>query len=140
MIKPKPSGSSAQISEKQAAKYGLTVSEAMDRIKKGKPLKLTSEKAIRAQKHQSKTDGEVQAYTKENEFKFAKRVNGKAFPDNDPADVHLEIKGKTRGIELKTMVRNTNDKITMKGEALARKDQWENQNKHQMDVVALDHQ
>lgn len=115
-------------------KDGLT-----DRERKGKP-EVLSEKALRAQQNQSKTDGTVQVYTKNMEFELAKRVGGKAFPDNDPADVHVDLGGgKVRAVEVKTITHGKNDKITMKGSALDRKVDLEKKLGTQMDVVALDH-
>lgn len=42
------------------------------------------------------------------------------------------------GIELKTMVDNSNNKITMKGDAIARKRKWERQNKAVCHTVVID--
>ena len=112
-----------------------------DREKKGKP-KVLSAKAALAQKHMALTDRTVQNYTKANEHVFANHINGKSFPDNDPIDIQVQrggVKGTNAGIELKTLTHGKNDKITMSGGALGRKDQWEKENKSQMHTVALDH-
>ena len=137
----KPGQTPKGISEAKAAKYGLTAKEALDRIRKGKPLKLKSEKAIRAQKFQSKTDASALRYTKQNEFEIAKRIGhgAEAKPDNDPTDIDLKVSGKLRGIEMKTMVSNTNDKPTIGKSAMALKDGWEDANHRQMEFLAVDH-
>jgi hypothetical protein len=79
-----------------------------------------------------------QTYAKGNEFMFAKRIEGKAFADNGPVDVEMKLGGKTHGIELKTVTHGKNDKLTMKGEALARKTAYQKEG-NELHTVALDH-
>jgi hypothetical protein len=119
--------------------HKMTAKEKADRIKKGKPLTGLSVKAARAQKNAVKTDKTVQDYTKANEHVFAKRMGGESFPDTEPADVHLQIGGKTHGLELKTLTHGKNDKITMSKSAIARKVAWEKVEGTMMNTVALDH-
>lgn len=80
--------------------------------------KKPSEKAVRAIKHQVPTGKEVQRYAEEhNEPRFAKVLGGKSHshPDSEPKDVTWADKiGKPLGlIEMKTLVTQKNDKITM---------------------------
>lgn len=82
---------------------------------------------------------EIQRYAEEhNEPQFAAEIGGQSLDDNEPIDVVTEINGKTHGIELKTMVNNSNDKITMKREAMERKAKWERKNKGAVHTVVLD--
>lgn len=117
----------------------MTAKEKADRVKKGKPLEYASEKAARAAKHQNKTDGKIQEYTKANEARFAARIGGVSFPDNEPADVEVKVARRTHGIEMKTVTHGKNDKITMKASAIARKVEWEKAHGTQMHTVTLDH-
>lgn len=85
-------------------------------------------------------DRRIQRYAEEhNEPKFAKALGGFSFKDNEPVDIVLGDNGVVKhGIELKTVVANTNGKITMKGDALARKRTWARKNKAQFHTVVLD--
>ena len=86
-----------------------------------------------------RVDSEIQRYAEDrNESQLAKKLGGKALDDNEPADVTLEIGGKTHGIEVKTMVVGKNDKITMKRDAQERKAKWERKNKAKMHTVVID--
>jgi hypothetical protein len=117
----------------------MTAKEKADRVAKGKPVKYASEKARRAARHQNKTDGKIQEYTKNNERVFADRMGGKSFPDNEPVDVEMKVGGKEHGIELKTITHGTNDKVTMKASAIERKVEWEKEHGTQVHTVVLDH-
>jgi hypothetical protein len=119
----------------------LTAKEKADRLSKGKPLTGLSEKALRAQATQNKTDAEVQQYTKANEFAFAKRLGGdaKAFDDNGPTDIEMTHGGKLHGFEVKTLTHGKNDRVNMKPDALERKFDWETANTSKMHAVILDH-
>jgi hypothetical protein len=84
-------------------------------------------------------DKTIQRYSEDvNEPYLAKRLGGKSMDDNEPHDVYLEIGDKRHGIELKTMVSNTNDKLTMKRSAMDRKRAWERKNKATMHTVVFD--
>lgn len=70
---------------------------------------------------------DVQRYSEEhNEAQLAKSLGrgAKAIDDNAPHDVQWRDRGKTHGIELKTMVDNSNNKLTMKRSAMDRKAKW----------------
>lgn len=97
-------------------------------------------KSERAKKAHVMVDKTIQRYAEEhNEPAFAKAIGGLSFKDNEPVDVVLGKDGViSHGIELKTVVKNANGKITMKGEALARKRTWARKNKAQFHTVVLD--
>lgn len=123
-----------------ASSHKMTAKELADRVKKGKPPEYVSEKARRAAENQNKTDKTVQDYTKNNEHVMAKRLGGKSFPDNDPADIHVTLKdGSMRGLELKTLTHGKNDKVTMKGSALARKVGLQKETGNTMYTLVADH-
>ena len=120
---------------------------AEDQKPKKKPTKTRvaqqepSEKAKRAIAAHVMVDKRIQRYAEEhNEPAFAKAVGGVSFPDGEPIDVAVPgANGKVaHGIELKTMVVNSNNKITMKGEAMRRKAEWEKKNKALVHTVVLD--
>lgn len=100
-----------------------------------------SEKAIRAKAAHVMVDKTIQRYAEEhNEPKFSKAVGGVSFPDGEPVDVAVagEDGVVAHGIELKTMVANTNMKVTMKRSAMERKAEWERKNKAPFHTVVLD--
>lgn len=69
---------------------------------------------------------------------MAKALGGYSLKDNEPVDVITTIDGKDHGIELKTMVSNKADKITMKKEAQTRKRQWEKKHPGRCHTVVID--
>lgn len=100
-----------------------------------------SEKVQRAQSNAKRIGRDVQRYCEEyNEPKFAKAINGASFADNEPIDVVVaDANGRVaHGIELKTMVDNSNNKITMKGEAIRRKLSWARRNKASIHTIVID--
>jgi hypothetical protein len=71
--------------------------------------------------------------------KVAGIIGGTPTGDNQPMDVVVQTpKGKTIGIEVKTLIDNSNDKITMHPESLARKEQWTRQNKAEGHTLVVD--
>lgn len=88
--------------------------------------------AVRVDKH-------IQRYSEEhNEPMLAKALKGSSLKDNEPVDVLTTIGGKKHGIELKTMVSNTNNKLTMKRSAMELKAAWERKNKAPVHTVVFD--
>lgn len=106
--------------------------------KKGESVDKT--KSERAKAAHVMVDKSVQRYAEEhNEPAVAKALGGLSFKDNEPVDIVMGEGGViSHGIELKTVVKNENAKITMKGEALARKKTWARKNKAQFHTVVLD--
>lgn len=102
-----------------------------------------SVKAARAKAAHHMVDSKIQRYSEEhNEPRLAKKLGGKSEPDNKEYDVLLSGNaGKpAHGIELKTMVSNKSNKLTMKGSAQDRKAQWEVEHKATFHTVVYDDQ
>lgn len=94
-----------------------------------------SEKAKRAKAAHVLIDRRIQRYAEEhNEPKFAALISGTSLPDNEPVDI---VTG-SGGVELKTVVYNSNDKITMKRSAMEKKAKWERENGADVHTVVLD--
>ncbi len=85
-------------------------------------------------------DKDIQRYAEEhNEPAAAKALGGLSFKDNEPVDIVIGSGGIVQhGVELKTIVKNANAKITMKGDALAKKRTWARNNKATFHTVVLD--
>lgn len=62
-------------------------------------------------------------------------VGGKGTDDNQPVDVTV---GKNVGVEVKAVIDNGNNKITMHPESLARKEAWAKDNKATLHTVVVD--
>jgi hypothetical protein len=74
---------------------------------------------------------EVQRYSEErNERDLAQVIGGKSLDNREPVDVQIKIKNKLHGIELKTMVDNKHDKVSMKRSARENKAAWERRRGH----------
>lgn len=97
-----------------------------------------SEKSLRALKAFIPIHAESQRYAENNELKVRSMIGGKRTEGNAPVDVVTSIGGKTKGIEVKTMVNNTNDKITMRKDAMEKKAFWAASNHASVHTVVLD--
>lgn len=106
------------------------------------PEQEMSEKALRAKAAHHMIDKTVQRYAEEhNEPKFAKKIGGESYPDGEAFDIGIKdaADGKMRhGVELKTMVDNKANKITMKRSAMENKAAWEKKHKALGHTVVLD--
>jgi hypothetical protein len=105
------------------------------------PAKPLSDKAARAKASHKLVDKTIQRYAEEhNEPAFAKAIGGVSFPNGEPIDVAVAGADGTvaHGIELKTMVNNKANKITMKRDAMERKALWERKNKAPIHTVVID--
>lgn len=67
-------------------------------------------------------------------------LGGQSEGDNAAYDVQAEINESTHGVELKTMVDNKHNKITMKRSAMERKAQWEVESGGVFHTVVFDDQ
>jgi hypothetical protein len=88
------------------------------------PEQKPNAKAARAKASHVMVDKSIQRYAEEyNEPRFAKVIGGRSFPDSEPMDVGIEGKGGKLAhlIEMKTLVANTNAKITMDSYSQVRK-------------------
>lgn len=118
--------------------------------KERKPVKATAtrtpapecdDRCKRAKAAHVMVDKGIQRYAEEhNEPRVAKALGGISFPDGEPIDIAIAgddgvVK---HGVELKTIVKNSNGKITMKGDAIARKAKWERKNKAKIHTVVID--
>lgn len=84
---------------------------------------------------------DVQRYSEErNEADIAQQLGrtAKAMDDNLPHDIEWRDRGQLHGIELKTMVDNGNNKITMKRSAMERKAAWEKDRDGIMHTLVID--
>jgi len=85
---------------------------------------------------------EVQRYSEEhNEAMLARSLGkrAKAIDDNAPHDIQWRDRGKTHGIEVKTLVDNSNNKLTMNRTAMDRKAAWVREKKDRVfHTVVLD--
>lgn len=97
---------------------------------KCKPIELPAKgKAAKAKRSHKPATAEKQRFAEANEPRIAKKIGGKALPDNEPEDILLEDGELEHGIELKTMVDNKNSKITMHPDSRKRKLKWQRQKK-----------
>ena len=104
------------------------------------PEKAVPDRVARAKASAKLVDKSIQRYAEEhNEPKFAQSIGGLSFKDNEPVDVVVGDDGVIKhGIELKTMVSNKANKITMKRSAMERKAEWEKNNKATFHTVVID--
>ena len=68
----------------------------------------------------------------------AKGLKADVSPDNQPMDVTTKLDGVSHGVEVKTMLDNGNDKITMHPESRERKEEWAKKNEAINHTVVLD--
>ncbi len=104
-----------------------------------------SAKSVLAKQSAKYVGADIQRYSEEhNEPVLASGVSvdgskGLSLRDNEPVDVIVTKGGViTHGIELKTMVSNVNNKITMKSSAMERKGAWMQDNSAPYHTVVFD--
>lgn len=104
-----------------------------------------SAKSMLAKQSAVYVGADIQRYSEEhNEPILASGVSvnggkGLSLRDNEPVDVIVTRKGViAHGIELKTMVSNSNNKITMKASAIERKANWMQENNAPLHTVVFD--
>lgn len=121
----KPSGQAEEpkkqkpSTQKPAAKKPETKPAAKQADKPKVPEQELSEKAKRAKAAHKMVDKAIQRYAEEfNEPRFAKVVKGISHPDSEPMDVTT---GSGDLVEMKTLVDNSNNKITMDSYSQVRK-------------------
>ena len=81
-----------------------------------------------------------QDFAEHNEVVIARKIKGRALPDNEPADILIGVRGQRgfHGIELKTVCDSANNKITVKREARVRKEKWMKENNATFHTVVSD--
>jgi hypothetical protein len=92
----------------------------------------------RALKTHKPSTKKKQDHAEKNEVQLAKKIGGIKSGDNDVIDVSVAKKGVLHGIELKTMLDNGNDKITMHPESRRRKEVWAKRKDREVHTVVLD--
>lgn len=65
-------------------------------------------------------------------------VGGRSLDDNEPMDLIVRSGGRIHGVEVKTLIHNTNDKITMHPASRRRKEAWVRQNRAKGHTVVVD--
>lgn len=100
--------------------------------------KVRNERSLRALKAFVPTHAGSQRHAENNELVIRKMVGGVRTKDNLPVDVITTIEGKVKGIEVKTLVNNSNDKITMRKGALEKKNLWGKSNHASVHTVVID--
>lgn len=100
--------------------------------------KVRNERSKLALKHFKPADAQAQRHAEANELHIRKMVDGTRTEDNLPVDVIATIDGKIKGIEVKTLVNQTNDKITMRAAAIAKKQAWARSNHATVHTVVVD--
>ncbi len=100
-----------------------------------------SERAIRAAKAYRPCNVHEQRYAEAQEQVFAKALGATHLADNEPVDVTAPRAGGQglHGFEVKTLVNQKNQKITMKKEAVDAKVAWAEKNQGMLHTVVLDH-
>jgi len=81
-------------------------------------------KSARAKQSHKPATAAKQRWAEANEGKLAKGLSGRTLDDNEAVDVIIKAGGKEHGIELKTLLDNTNNKITMHPDSVLRKEVW----------------
>jgi pterin-4a-carbinolamine dehydratase len=107
-------------------------------VSKKEEISQRSEKAKLALKNHNPFTREKEAWATKNEGEIVAMIGGKGTDDNRPVDVVREVGGKQHGIEVKTMLDNKAGKITMRKDAVARKEKWARQNKAVLHTVIVD--
>ncbi|CAB4190416.1 hypothetical protein UFOVP1196_57 [uncultured Caudovirales phage] len=123
-----------------AAKKGLpsALGKAMKSGAEAKEMCVIPNKADRAKASYKPSTKAKQQWAEANEIKIAKMVGGKQTDNNKPMDVIVTVGRKTYGIEVKTMVDNGNDKITMHPASRLRKEAWGVEHKSSIQTVVID--
>jgi hypothetical protein len=97
-----------------------------------------SDRAQRALASHKPSTAEKQRWAEKNEAAVAKMLGGKTTDDNNPADVTAKSGGQLHGVEVKTLLDNKNDKITVHPESRARKEAWAKADGARLHTVVFD--
>jgi hypothetical protein len=104
------------------------------------PEQPRSERALRATAAYRPCNVHEQRYAEAQEQVFANAIGGTHLADNEPMDVTVpRAGGGLHGLEVKTLVNQKNDKITMKKDAVDAKTAWAQKNQGELHTVVLDH-
>mgnify|MGYP001593290727 CR=1 FL=1 len=112
--------------------------EARRRRARPKPIYVPTRKARALASHKPAT-AHKQRLADESEKRVARMLGGERTGDNLPVDHVVKNKaGKVFGVEVKTLVDQRNDKLTMHPDALARKVRWGHANHASLYTVVVD--
>ena len=96
-------------------------------------------RALRAINNHKPSTAAKQRLAEAQERTIVRALGAKQSEDNDPVDVYgVARSGRKYGVEVKTLVDNKNDKITMHPESLARKERWARKEKAVLHTVVID--
>ena len=79
-----------------------------------------------------------QGYAVEQELRVAEVLGADMLDNNEPMDVVGEVGGRRYGVEVKTFVDNSNDKVTMHPDSLERKLKWGRKERAALHTVVVD--
>lgn len=96
------------------------------------------DKASRAKETYKPSTAAKQQWAEKNEQDVVRMTGGKSTGDNKPTDVNVKIGRKQHGVEVKTMLDNGNDKITMHPSSKARKEAWAKKNGATLHTIVID--
>jgi hypothetical protein len=97
-----------------------------------------SDRAQRALASHKPSTAAKQRWAEKNESAVARMLGGKTTDDNNPADVTARSGGQLHGVEVKTLLDNKNDKITVHPESRARKGAWAKADGARLHTVVFD--
>ena len=107
----------------------------------GKPTLRIQKKKTRSElakmSHRSHSKGSHEKAMKGEAMVF-KIIGGEHLPDNEPMDIIVTVRGRTIGVEVKTVIHNKADKITVHPESRERKEKWLKKNKATGFTVIVD--
>ena len=99
----------------------------------------TSARQATARRSKSLTRKRAQRFAERQEDVVARAVGGHVAGSQAPVDVKfIDARGRIHGIEVKTLLRQSNDKITMRRDALTRKLEWARATCALLHTVAID--
>lgn len=81
---------------------------------------------------------EKEAWATKNEQEITKITGGTSTADNLPVDTIIVLDGKIKGVEVKTMLDNRAGKVTMRNDALVRKEQWARKHRASLHTIVID--
>ena len=102
--------------------------------------KTRSERSLRALKAFKPANARIQRHAERNERLLRERIGGTAtrLVQNEPVDLLVTFGDKKVGVEVKTLINNENDKITVRSKALEKKRRWGKENDAEIHTIVID--